>query len=896
MPEDKDSNNQDDKSSKKKELMNGSFSIKRVEIEDEMKKSYLDYAMSVIVSRALPDIRDGLKPVHRRILYSMYDGNYDWNKPFRKSARIVGEVMGKFHPHGDSAIYESMVRMAQSFSMSLKLLDGQGNFGSMDGDPPAAMRYTEIRLAKVATTLLDDIDKDTVSFVENYDSSLFEPEVLPARYPNLLVNGAGGIAVGMATNIPPHNLGEIINACILLLDNTETEDEVLKKTVLGPDFPTGGIIIGGEGIKNSYETGRGSIIIRGTTDIETNAKDRSSIIISEIPYQVNKSRLVEQIADSVRSKRIEGISDLRDESDKDGVRIVVELKRDATPEVVLNQLHKFTSLQTSFGSNILALKNGMPTQFGIREIIETFIDYRVETIVKRTSFELIKAKEKEHILVGLAVAIENIDEMIELIKSSKDANEAKKKILEKKWTATNIKKLLERANDNRLKKNIENLNYLSEKQTKAILELRLQRLTGLERTKVENDLIEEAKKITELLKILGSKKIIKNIIKDELLDIKENYAVSRRTRILENYEEKNIDDLIEKENVVLTLTKSGYVKTVPLDTYRSQKRGGKGRAGMTTKDDDFVAKVMTVNSHDIVLFFTNKGIVHQIKVYKLPKGTPQAKGRPLINVIPLSENEKTTAMLVLANTEIDKTLVFVTKFGKVRRNKVIDFLNIKANGKRAMKLDNNDNLIEVLLATKDSDVMLSTSKGKCVRFGISDVRVFSGRTSMGVRGIRLQNNDRIIAASIINAFNITTDERENYLKFSSSRRRNEKKSIDIEKNRLEAITAKEEFLLTVTENGFGKRSSSYEYRKTKRGGQGIINIETSERNGGVVSSLPVLDNEELILVTNKGKLIRLPVKGIRIAGRVTQGVTLLNTDKAERVMSATILKGDIVEE
>ncbi len=881
---------------KDKDLTNGSFSIKKVEIEDEMKKSYLDYAMSVIVSRALPDIRDGLKPVHRRILYSMYDGNYDWNKPYRKSARIVGEVMGKFHPHGDSAIYESMVRMAQNFSMSLSLLDGQGNFGSMDGDPPAAMRYTEIRLAKVATTLLEDIDKDTVNFVENYDSSLFEPEVLPARYPNLLVNGAGGIAVGMATNIPPHNLGEIIDACITLLDDPNVEDQELRKIILGPDFPTGGVIIGGEGIKNSYQSGRGSIVIRGTTNIETNSKERASIIITEIPYQVNKSRLVEQIADCVRAKKIEGISDLRDESDKDGVRIVVELKRDGTPEVVLNQLNKFTSLQTSFGSNILALKSGMPTQFGVRDILEAFIEYRIETIIKRTSFELVKAKNKEHVLIGLAVSIENIDEMIELIKSSKDANEAKKRILEKKWTSKNIASLLKRTKNNRLEQQIENLSYLSETQAKAILELRLQRLTGLERTKVENDLIDEANKITNLLKILSSQQLIKNIIKTELEEIKKNYAVARRTKILENYEEKNIDDLIEKENVVLTLTKSGYVKTVPVDTYRSQKRGGKGRSGMTTKDDDFVAKVMMVNSHDIVLFFTNKGIVHQIKVYKLPKGTPQSKGRPLINVIPLSENEKTTAMLVLSNKEIEKTLVFVTKFGNVRRNKVEDFLNIKANGKRAMKLDNNDKLIEVLLAAKESDVMLSTSKGKCVRFSINDVRVFSGRTSMGVRGIRLQNNDRIISASILEALDITTDERETYLKFSNSLRRNEKKEVDINEKRLQTIREKEEFLLTITENGFGKRSSSYEYRKTKRGGQGIINIETSERNGGVVSSVPVLENEELILVTNKGKLIRLPVNGIRIAGRVTQGVTLLNTEKEERVMSATILKGDLIEE
>ncbi len=882
-------NNKD--SIKKNEKVNSS--IERVEIEDEMKKSYLDYAMSVIVSRALPDIRDGLKPVHRRILYSMYDGNYDWNKPYRKSARIVGEVMGKFHPHGDSAIYESMVRMAQSFSMSLKLLDGQGNFGSMDGDPPAAMRYTEIRLGKVASTLLDDIDKETVSFVENYDNSLKEPSVLPAKYPNLLVNGAGGIAVGMATNIPPHNLGEIIDATILLLNNSKAEDGDIKELVLGPDFPTGGIIIGNSGIESAYNTGRGSIIIRGSTEIETNAKEKSSIIINEIPYQVNKSRLVEQIADCVRSKKIEGITDLRDESDKDGVRIVVELKRDATPEVVLNQLHKFTSLQTSFGTNILALKNGMPTQFGIREILETFIDYRIEVLIKRTSYDLNKAREKEHILIGLAIAIENIDRIIEIIRSSKDSNEAKENLIKNKWQSKNLVSMLKKNKDDRLLKKIDGAMYLSQEQAKAILELRLQRLTGLERNKVETDLLEISKKISELLKILSSDKLIRKIIIEELTDIKNNYAVDRRTKIFEDYKEKNIDDLIEKEDVVLTLTNSGYVKIVPVDFYRSQKRGGKGRSGMTTKEDDFVEKVLTVNSHDIVLFFTNKGTVHQIKVYKLPKGSPQSKGRPLINVIPLTENELTTAMLILPNEETEKTLIFVTKFGNVRRNKVSDFINIKANGKRAMKLDNNDKLIQVLLVGNEKDIILSTSKGKCVRFSTDDVRVFSGRTSMGVRGIKLQNNDRIISASILNSIDINTDEREEYLKYSSSIRRKEKRKVSIEKSRLISFQDKEEFLLSVTENGFGKRSSSYEYRKTRRGGQGILNIETSERNGGVVASFPVDEEEEIMLVTNKGKLIRLPVNGIRIAGRVTQGVTLLNTEKTERVVSVAKVKKNI---
>ena len=889
-----DNNNKPEDQEKLKENSGGEF-LDKVVIDDEMKKSYLDYAMSVIVSRALPDIRDGLKPVHRRILYSMYDGGYDANKPHRKSARIVGEVMGKFHPHGDSAIYEAMVRLAQNFSMSLPLLDGQGNFGSMDGDPPAAMRYTETRLGKVASTLLEDIDKDTVNFVDNYDTTLLEPEVLPARYPNLLVNGSGGIAVGMATNIPPHNLGEIVNASILLLDNPKAEDSSIREIILGPDFPTGGIIIGGSGIQTAFENGRGSIVLRGVTNIENTAKDRAAIVIKEIPYQINKSRLVEQIADCVRAKKIEGISDLRDESDKDGVRVVIELKRDATPEVVLNQLHKFTSLQTSFGANVLALKNGMPTQLGTREILETFIEYRIEVIIKRTTFDLVKAKEKEHILLGLAVAIENIDEMIELIKKSKDTNEANKKILERKWNAKNLANLLKKNIDKRLSEIITKFDYLTPEQAKAILELRLQRLTGLEREKVEKDLLEESKKIAEYLSILSSQTKIKNIIKKELEEIRDNYAVERRTKIIENYEEKNLDDLIEKEDVVLTLTKSGYVKTVPVDTYRSQKRGGKGRAGMTTKDDDFVEKVLTINSHDIVLFFTNKGIVHQKKVYKLPKGSPQSKGRPLVNIIPLSENELTTAMLVLPNQESKKTLLFVTKFGNVRRNKVSDFLNIKANGKRAMKLENNDKLIEVLLAGENNDIILSTSKGKCVRFNVNDVRVFSGRTSMGVRGIKLQNNDRIISASIVNSVDISTDEREEYLKYANSLRRNEAKKSDLKKDRVDSLAEKEEFLLSVTENGFGKRTSSYEYRKTKRGGQGIINIETSERNGGVVASFPVQNDEEVIMVTNRGKLIRLGVKGIRIVGRVTQGVTLLNTEKTEKVVSVTIVKKNEVE-
>ena len=888
-------NNNSDDNKEPASTSNNSDIKNKVVIEDEMKKSYLDYAMSVIVSRALPDIRDGLKPVHRRILYSMYDGNYDSNKPHRKSARIVGEVMGKFHPHGDSAIYEAMVRLAQDFSMSLPLLDGQGNFGSMDGDPPAAMRYTEIRLGKVADTLLEDIDKDTVNFVDNYDTTLTEPEVLPARYPNLLVNGSGGIAVGMATNIPPHNLGEIVNACILLLDSPNTDDDSLRKIILGPDFPTGGVIIGGNGIRTSFETGRGSVIIRGVTNIENTSKDRAAIVIKEIPYQINKSRLVEQIADCVRAKKIEGISDLRDESDKDGVRVVIELKRDATPEVVLNQLHKFTSLQTSFGANVLALKNGMPTQLGTREILETFIDYRIEVIIKRTTFDLLKAKEKEHILLGLAVAIENIDEMIDLIKNSKDTNDAHKKIIEKKWSSKNLANLLRKNADTRLSEIISKFSYLSSDQAKAILELRLQRLTGLEREKVEKDLLEESRKISEYLSILASRDKIKKIIKNELEDIRNKYSVERRTKIIENYEEKNLDDLIEKEDVVLTLTKSGYVKIVPVDTYRSQRRGGKGRAGMTTKDDDFVEKVLTINSHDIVLFFTNKGIVHQIKVYKLPKGSPQSKGRPLVNLIPLSENELTTAMLVLPNKESEKTLLFVTKFGNVRRNKVSDFINIKANGKRAMKLDNNDKLIQVLLAGEDNDIILSTSKGKCVRFNVNDIRVFSGRTSMGVRGIKLQKNDRIITASILNSIDINTDEREEFIKYSNSLRRKDKKTTDISKDRLDLLISKEEFLLSVTENGYGKRSSSYEYRKTKRGGQGIINIETSERNGGVVASFPVDNEEEVIMVTNRGKLIRLPVKGIRIAGRVTQGVTLLNTEQSEKVVSVTIVKKNEVE-
>ena len=862
-----------------------------VTISDEMRKSYLEYAMSVIVSRALPDVRDGLKPVHRRILYAMKEGGYHWNRPYRKSARVVGDVMGKYHPHGDNAIYDAMVRMAQTFSMSLKLIDGQGNFGSMDGDPPAAMRYTEVRMDQTSTMLIDDIDKNTIDYQDNYDNSTKEPTVLPAKYPNLLVNGAGGIAVGMATNIPPHNLGEILDGCLAIIEDPSISSEDLLEIIPGPDFPTGAQIIGKSGIRSAFETGRGSIVMRGKTFVENVRKDREAIIVSEVPYQVNKARMIEQIADAVKNKHIEGISDLRDESDRVGVRVVIELKRDATPEVVLNQIYKHSPLQTYFGVNMLALNGGRPEQLSTRQVLDLFLAFREEVITRRTIFDLEKARDRANMLVGLALAVANIDEVIVLIKSSRDSEEAKKLLLEKEWQATDIADLINLIGDPSDKSDEKGLYKLSINQAKAILELRLQRLTGLEREKIVEELKEIVVSIVEYLSILRSRTKLMNIMKDEFVKIKEQFSVPRRTEILDVEISQDIESLIEREDMVVTLTNTGYIKRTTLSTYRAQKRGGKGRASMSIKDEDFIRQVFVLNTHDPVLFFTNTGIVYELKVYKLPLGNPQAKGRPIINLLPLSDGEQVTTMMPLPNDEDNPPdLMFATRSGNVRRNPLSDFSNVKANGKIAMKLINGDSLVGVVPCKENDDILLSASQGKCMRFRSNDVRLFKGRGSVGVRGIRLKMDDHVISISVLKHIEAETDVKTLYLKAATAKRRGEDQEY-IEEEKFESMHIDDQFILTISENGFGKRTSAYEYRITKRGGQGIINIETSDRNGPVIASFPVLDSDDVMLVTNEGRIIRSPVNDIRIASRNTQGVTLFSIDKGETVVSVTAISG-----
>ena len=862
-----------------------------VTISDEMRKSYLEYAMSVIVSRALPDVRDGLKPVHRRILYAMKEGGYHWNRPYRKSARVVGDVMGKYHPHGDNAIYDAMVRMAQTFSMSLKLIDGQGNFGSMDGDPPAAMRYTEVRMDQTSTMLIDDIDKNTIDYQDNYDNSTKEPTVLPAKYPNLLVNGAGGIAVGMATNIPPHNLGEILDGCLAIIEDPSISSEDLLEIIPGPDFPTGAQIIGKSGIRSAFETGRGSIVMRGKTFVENVRKDREAIIVSEVPYQVNKARMIEQIADAVKNKHIEGISDLRDESDRVGVRVVIELKRDATPEVVLNQIYKHSPLQTYFGVNMLALNGGRPEQLSTRQVLDLFLAFREEVITRRTIFDLEKARDRANMLVGLALAVANIDEVIVLIKSSRDSEEAKTLLLEKEWQATDIADLINLIGDPSDKSDEKGLYKLSINQAKAILELRLQRLTGLEREKVVEELKEIVVSIVEYLSILRSRIKLMNIMKDEFVKIKEQFSVPRRTEILDVEISQDIESLIEREDMVVTLTSTGYIKRTTLSTYRAQKRGGKGRTSMSIKDEDFIRQVFVLNTHDPVLFFTNTGIVYELKVYKLPLGNPQAKGRPIINLLPLSDGEQVTTMMPLPNDEDNPPdLMFATRSGNVRRNPLSDFSNVKANGKIAMKLINGDSLVGVVPCKENDDILLSASQGKCMRFRSNDVRLFKGRGSVGVRGIRLKIDDHVISISVLKHIEANTDVKTLYLKAATAKRRGEDQEY-IEEEKFESMHIDDQFILTISENGFGKRTSAYEYRITKRGGQGIINIETSDRNGPVIASFPVLDSDDVMLVTNEGRIIRSPVNDIRIASRNTQGVTLFSIDKGETVVSVTAISG-----
>ena len=859
-------------------------------IEKEMENSFLDYAMSVIVSRALPDVCDGLKPVHRRIVYAMNESGYTSGKPSRKSARIVGDVMGKYHPHGDSAIYDAMVRMAQNFSMRVPLIEGQGNFGSMDGDSAAAMRYTEAKLSVISNFLVNDIDNETVSFRENYDGSAVEPVVLPAEFPNLFINGSEGIAVGMATKIPPHCPNEIIDACCEIINNPNVTEEELLDIVKGPDFPTGGLIIGKSGIRDAYLKGKGSIMIRAKTSIETSKKGKESIIISEVPYSVKKSYLIENIARVAKEKIVEGIAELRDESNREGVRVVIDLKRDIQADVVLNQLFKFTPLQTSFGINLLALNNGIPELLNLRRYLNLFTKFRKDIIFKRTKFHLNKTRDKAHLLLGLSIAIENIDKIITIIRNSKDTNEAKNSLMTEKWKIPDDSFIVDFIKDED-EKLIENGYFkLSEAQAKSILEIRLSKLTGLERNKLTEDLKECVRLIEEYLSILSSKSKLNEVLSKELLEIKSKINSDRKTEISENEETIDDESLIRSEEVVVTLTNTGYIKRVPLNSYRSQKRGGKGRSGMTTKEEDFVNEVFVVNTLTPLLFFSSQGLVYKIKTYKLPIGSPTSKGKALVNLLPLRSGEKITTTMPY---DIDqKNIIFATSKGNIRRNKLTDFHNINVNGKIAMKLNSDDMLVNVVTCSETDDIFLSTRLGKCIRFSCKDLRVFSGRSSVGVRGIKLSEKDAVISLAILNGINFNVNERDEYLKISSAQRKNEQiDEINVSKDKINEFKDNEEFLLSVTDKGFGKRSSAYEYRKSNRGGLGIANMQLSQRNGNeIIASFPIKENDQLMLVTNNGQLIRCPVNDVRIAGRQTQGVTLFNVSEKERVVSVAKLE------
>jgi DNA gyrase subunit A len=887
----------------------GPSDIRPISITEEMKRSYLDYAMSVIVARALPDARDGLKPVHRRILFSMHENGYEWNRPYRKSARVVGDVIGKYHPHGDQSVYDALVRMAQDFSMRLPLIDGQGNFGSVDGDAPAAMRYTEVRLHRVAGSLVEDLDKDTVAFQPNYDDSEREPMVLPARFPNLLVNGAGGIAVGMATNIPPHNLGEVIDACIALIDNPGLSIEDLIAIVPGPDFPTGGIILGRQGIRAAYHLGRGSIVMRGKVEFETLRGEREAIVVSEIPYQVNKAHMVERIGELVREKKIEGIAALRDESDRDGYRVVVELRRDAVPDVVLNQLYRFTALQSSFGANMVALDAGRPQVMNLKDLLASFVAFREEVIYRRTKHLLGKARDRAHILVGLAIAVANIDEMIRLIRAAKDANEARDELMKRDWQARDVAAMVTLIDDPRHSVSPAGTTRLSAEQAKAILDLRLQRLTALGRDEIKAELDKLADEIAEYLDILRSRARIQTIVKDELIAIKSEFATPRRTVIIDQEGEMEDEDLIQREDMVVTVSHAGYVKRVPLSTYRAQRRGGKGRAGMQTREEDFVTRLFVASTHTPVLFFSSRGQVYKEKVWRLPLAAPQARGKALINILPLEQGENITTIMPLPEDEAtwDKLdVMFATTRGTVRRNKLSDFADVRRSGIIAMKLDEGDNIVDVQICTENDDVLLTSAAGQCIRFAVDDVRVFQGRTSMGVRGIALADGDKMISLSILRHVEATADERMAYLKRASAVRRGgngeaEENGVDSEEaegaielgqTRYAELSAAEQFVLTISEKGFGKRTSSYEYRTTGRGGKGIVAMAITDRNGRLVASFPVEDSDQIMLVTDGGQLIRCPVDGIRIAGRSTQGVIVFSTAEGERVASVERLSDE----
>jgi DNA gyrase subunit A len=887
----------------------GSSDIRPISIVQEMKQSYLAYAMSVIVSRALPDVRDGLKPVHRRILYSMHESGYEWNKPYRKSARVVGDVMGKYHPHGDSAIYDALVRMAQDFSMRLPLIDGQGNFGSVDGDPPAAMRYTEIRLKKVAQNLLEDLDRDTVDFVDNYDSSESEPTVLPARYPNLLVNGAGGIAVGMATNIPPHNLGEVIDACMAYLDNPSITIEELIEIVPGPDFPTAGLILGRSGARSAYHKGRGSIVMRGRATIETIRKDREALVITEIPYQVNKASMVEKIGELVREKKIEGVAEVRDESDRDGYRVVVELRRDAMADVVLNQLYRFTALQSTFGCNMVALNGGRPELMNLQDMIGAFTQFREVVVSRRTKHQLKKARERAHILVGLAIAVANIDEVIKLIRTAPDPATAREQLMGRDWPAADIAPLMALIDDPRYRMTDDGFCRLSEEQARAILDLRLQRLTALGRDEIGDELKGLGEQIKDYLDILRSRDRIVAIVKDELTAIRAEFATPRRTEIVDIDGDLEDEDLIQREDVVVTVSHAGYIKRVPLSTYRAQRRGGKGRSGMATREEDFVTRLFVANTHTPVLFFSSRGMSYKMKVWRLPAALPQSRGKALVNLLPLTANERITTILPLPEDETSWSklnVMFCTASGDVRRNDLSDFAEVRQNGKIAMKLaDEGDHIVSVDICSENDNVLLTTARGQAIRFPVSDVRVFKGRESTGVRGIKLEPGDEVISMAILRNVEAAPAERAAYVRLANAMRRaaagdkavgaeevetpiedgENGESAELTPERYAELGALEQFVLTLSEKGYGKRTSAYEYRTSGRGGKGIIAMIVNERNGKLISSFPVEDSHQIMLVTDGGQLIRCPVNGISVVSRSTQGVRIFNTAPGERVVS-----------
>ena len=848
--------------------------IKLISIHDEMSSSYLSYAMSVIVSRALPDIRDGLKPVHRRILFAMHKGGYDWSKQFRKSARIVGDVIGKYHPHGDQSVYDALVRMVQDFSMSLPLVDGQGNFGSIDGDPAAAMRYTETRLSKVSQYLIDDIEKNTIEFKSNYDETEKEPTVLPAKYPNLLVNGAGGIAVGMATSIPPHNLGEIINGTLALIENKDIKIKDLMKHIPGPDFPTGGVIIGKDIIKQGYNKGRGSFKIRGEISNETQKNGRDRLVINSIPYQVNKSALNERIAQLVRDKKIEGIKDIRDESNREGIRVSIDLRNGVEPETVKRQLYKNTQIESSFGFNTLAIVDGKPKTCNLKDFLENFLTFREDVVIKKTKFDLKKAEERAHILIGLSVSVENLDKIIKIIRNSKTPDDAKKTILNSKWKINKSKKMISLIESKKTK----NLYTLTEPQVVAILELRLQKLTALGINEIEIEIKKLSDLIIKFKKIISSKKELLKVISEELKDIKEKFAIPRRTKIIDAVLNYDIEETIQKETVLITVTLQGYIKRGSLNTVKTQKRGGKGKTGITTRNEDSVIQTLSVDTHTSVLFFSTEGLVYRIKAWKIPEGSATSKGKSLFNILPLKSHQSISSIMPYPESDKninDYQIIFATAKGKVRKNSLDDFSSINTSGKIAMKLDNNDKIVGVKICKHDQDVILSTKFGKCIRFESKKLRIFKGRSSKGIKGIELGTNDEIVSLSIIDNDKI---------------KKNGKKSKD-EKSELKA---NQKFILAITENGFGKKTSHYDYRVTNRGGKGIIGIINSPRNGNISSSFPVFEGDEIMISTNKGRVIRIAVKEIRTAGRNTQGVRIIKLSGDEKVVSAIKIEDNLI--